>query len=77
MSWETIVQGMLEGVSSFVYSLISIIGGSINPTAVEGLIAIFAISIIYRICQGGVRVPKKKKKDEEDEYEWAQVRKST
>ena len=80
MTWESVIGGALSGISNFINSFISIIGGALNPAAVEGLIALFAISIIYRICQGGVRIPGKiaervkKMKDDDEEFEWVMTR---
>lgn len=77
MTWESVISGSLRGISNFITSFISIIGGSINPQATEGLIAVFAVVIIYRIAQGGIRIPKSKiskRKDEDDEDEWEYIR---
>ena len=77
MTWESIVLGALQGFSNFVNSFVSLIGGSINAEAREGLIAVFAVVIIYRIAQGGIRIPKSKiskRKDEDDEDEWEYIR---
>lgn len=75
MTWETIIENALQGISNFVTSFVSIIGSSLNPAAVEGLIAIFAIVLIYRVAQGGVKIPQLKHKDEDDEeYEYVMIR---
>lgn len=80
MSWETIIMGALQGFSAFVNSFISIIGGSLNSAAIEGIIALFAISVIYRIFQGGARIPSKiaekikEKKDDDEEFEYVMVK---
>ncbi len=74
MTWESIVLGALQGFSSFVNSFVSLIGGSINAEAREGLIVLFAIGIFYRICQGGVKIPNLRRKDEDDEDEWEYIR---
>ncbi len=78
MTWETIIGGALTGISNFVYTLISIIGGSMSAQSIEGFVAIFAIAVICRIFQGGVKIPevklpKLKKKDEDEEEEWEYV----
>ena len=70
-----IAKGALESFSRFITTFISVISVSINPEAAEGLIAVFAVVIIYRVAQGGVKVPKLKRKDEdEDEWEYIRVR---
>ena len=76
MTWETIIENTLQGISNFVTTFISLIGGSINPEAAEGLIAVFAIVLIYRVAQGGrPKIPKIKRKDEDDEeYEYVMIR---
>ncbi len=82
MTWESIVLGALQGVSSFVNSITSVIGGAINPAAVEGILALFALSIIYRLFQGDIKLPKikipklkhTKEDDDDDEYEYIRVR---
>ncbi len=81
MSWESIVLGALQGFSNFVNSFVSLIGSSINAEATEGLIAVFAIVLIYRVAQGGTKIPgkiiervRKKKPEDEDEYEFIRVR---
>ena len=75
-----ILRGALQGVSNFLTSFFNVLGGSMNPAAVEGILALFCISIIYRIFNGGVKVPKiecKKKKrtrEDDEEYEFVVVR---
>ncbi len=79
MTWESIVLGVLQGFSNFVNSLVGIIGGSLNPVAIEGLSFLFLLGIVLRVLDGGVKlpkvkVPKLKRKDDEDEDEWEYIR---
>ena len=80
MTWESLISGVLQGISNFIITFVSIIGGSINPQATEGLISIFAIAIFYRICQGGVKFPRekisqlKRKDDDDEEYEYVMIK---
>lgn len=71
-----VINGALQGISNFLTHFFNVIGGSLNPQAVEGLAAIFLISITYRIFSGGVtyNFNSKKKEDDEDEEEWVLVR---
>ena len=70
-----IIEDVIIGIGNFANTLISIITGSLPPAAVEGIIALFAISLICRIFQGGVRVPKlRKKREDDDEGEWEYIR---
>ncbi len=73
--WVKIVEMILIGISNFLTSFFNILTGSLNPEAVEGILALFAISIIYRIFNGGVNYNFiRRKKDEDDEEEWVLVR---
>lgn len=80
MTWESIVLGALQGISNFVNSFIGIIGGVLNPAAVEGILALFAIGILIRLIDNAPKIPGKiverikKKKDDEDEWEYIRVR---
>ena len=83
MTWESVIGGALQGISNFVNSFVSIIGGCLNPAAVEGILALGAIAIIIGILDGNIRigVPKvkipkipKRKKDHDDEDEWEYIR---
>ncbi len=82
MTWESIVLGALQGISNFANSLINLIGGALNPAAVEGILALFAIGIIIRLVDVAPRIPgkivkrikKKRKDDDEDEWEYIRVR---
>ena len=72
-----VLRGALEGISGFLSSLFNVIGGSLNPAAVEGILVLFAISIVYRIFNGGVQIPeikRRKKVEPEDDEEWVLVR---
>ena len=79
MTWETVIGGALQGISNFVQSLVSIVGGSFTPEAGEGIIALFAIGFLIRLFDGGrsslPKLPKlPKKKEDDDEYEYIMVR---
>ncbi len=82
MTWESIVLGALQGVSGFINSITSVIGGAINPAAVEGILALFALGIIYRLFQGDIELPKikipkpkrRKEDDDDDDYEYIRVK---
>jgi len=81
MTWESIVLGALQGISNFVDSMISIIGGSLNPLAVEGIIALFCIGVIIRLIDNAPKIPgkiaervRKRRDEDDDEYEYIRVR---
>lgn len=81
MTWESIVLGALQGISNFANSLINIVTGSLNPLAVEGIIALFCIGVIIRLIDNAPKIPgkiaeriKKRKDDDEDEWEYIRVR---
>ena len=78
MTWESIVLGALQGFSNFVTTLTSLIGGSVNPAATEGIIALIGIGAAIRIINGAPKIPGKiaervRKKDD-DEWEYIRVR---
>lgn len=75
MTWESVIGGALQGISNFVNTLVNVVTGSLNQTAVEGLSFLFLLGIVLRVLDGGVRMPKlpKRKKDDEEE-EWILVR---
>ena len=78
MTWESIVLGALQGISTFANTLISIVSGALNPLAIEGLTFLFLLGVVLRIINGGSRIPEKiaervRKRDDEDE-EWVLVR---
>jgi len=79
MTWESIVLGALQGISNFAETLINLIGGALNPAAVEGIIALFAIGIAIRLIDNAPKIPGKiveriKKRRDEDDDEWEYVR---
>ena len=80
MTWETVVGGALTGISNFVNSFVNIIGGSLNPAAIEGIVALLLIGLIIRLVDNAPKIPGKivehlkKKKEDDDEYEYIMVR---
>ncbi len=84
MSWESVVGGALQGISNFANSLVSILTGSLNPAAVEGIIALFCLAVIIRIIDGVPKIPgkvldkisqrRKDRDDDDDDYEYIKVR---
>jgi len=79
MTWESIVSNSLTGISNFVQSLVSIIGGSLNPAAVEGIIALAALGVVIRLIDNAPKIHGKiveriKKKEDDEEYEYVMIR---
>lgn len=80
MTWETIVEGALQGFSDFVNSFVDIIGGSLNPTAIEGITALTAIGFIIRLVDVAPKIPRKildeieRRRDDDDDFEYIKVR---
>jgi len=81
MTWESIIGGALTGFSNFVYQFCDIVGGSLNPTVIEGVLALGAIGIVIQILEGKIKIsapklpkPKRRDEDDEDEYEYIRVR---
>ncbi len=80
MTWESVIGGALQGISNFVTTLVSVIGGSLNSAAIEGIIALTAVGFIIRLVDVGPKIPGKiaervkKKKDDDDEWEYIRVR---
>jgi hypothetical protein len=80
VTWETIVEGALQGFSDFVNSFVDIIGGSLNPTAIEGITALTAIGFIIRLVDVAPKIPRKildeieRRRDDDDDFEYIKVR---
>lgn len=74
-----IVEDVIIGIGNFANTLISIITGSLNPAAVEGIIALFLLGIVIRLIDGAPKIPGKiaervRKRRDEDDDEWEYIR---
>jgi len=75
-----IIEDVIIGIGNFANTLISIITGSLNPAATEGIIALIGIGIAIRLINGAPKIPGKivervrKREDDEDEWEYIRVR---
>ncbi len=76
-----IIEDVIVGIGNFANTLISIITGSLNPLALEGIIALIGIGIAIRLINGAPKIPgkiveriRKEREDDEDEWEYIRVR---
>ncbi len=74
-----IIEDVIIGIGNFANTLISIITGSLNPLALEGIIALIGLGIAIRLIDNAPKIPGKiveriKKRRDEDDDEWEYVR---
>jgi len=80
VTWETVIGGALTGISDFVYSFVNIITGSLNPAAIEGIVALIGIGIVIRLVDVAPKIPRKildeieRRRDGDDDFEYIKVR---